>query len=194
MLRYTVKDVFDLHPCCEYTRQRIKSLLPEGYTDLSLTEILELPVKAQDKVWVACALLPVNLLREFICDIVEELLLSVEREFYRQLPVHRKAVESLRTYLDGLLTTKTLCKATEMSGFESESLESAVLAHALSEAGSAVAYACKYDVTFAARSITDIACRLKSLMSVLTLSVHEQTFAAAQVELLRLYAVIAEGE
>ena len=191
MLRYTVKDVFDLHPCCEYTRQRIKSLLPEGYTDLSLTEILELPVKAQDKVWVACALLPVNLLREFICDIVEELLLSVEREFYRQLPVHRKAVESLRTYLDGLLTTKALCKATEMSGFESESLESAVLAYVLSEAGSAVTYA---HVTFAARSITYIACRLKSLMSVLTLSVHEQTFAAAQVELLRLYAVIAEGE
>jgi len=59
MKTWTVEEMVAERPCPEYTRERMAELWA-GREALTLAEILDVPIAAQDRVWVAClpAVLP----------------------------------------------------------------------------------------------------------------------------------------
>jgi len=59
-MKYTTKDILELDPCEEYTREKLEELW-EGKESLTLREILELTIPIVDKNWVIPRLVSVEI-------------------------------------------------------------------------------------------------------------------------------------
>ena len=164
--RYKVTDVLKLIPGPSPKVNHLQRLLPAGRKTLTLQEVLELDIPAEDKVWFGLRKLPKPLVFEIACDFA---MAAAEHDGDAQVKQH---VKDTRRYLDtGLLY------GSPRAVHKQPNLEASCAAYAARAARCAVFEELS---TVYATSSAKYARHSGSMT------------AAQQVELVRLYAVIAE--
>ena len=186
--RYTVLDILKLKPCQGYdTVEKIKYLLPPRRTRLSLLEILELNVSALDKLWLGSRLLPVRFVRELVVDCVESGFPAADWCGAIYDKRMRRCIDMVRKYLDGHATLKELSCAA--SAAASAARDVYVTSHGRCNA----MYCAAWAVRLAAKTAWVTASEVpNAAWEALVEACRAGVGAPDQVELLRLYAVLAE--
>jgi hypothetical protein len=123
MKKFTVQDIMDLNPC--YSREKISALGSE----MTLVEICNLNIAAQDIIWVVCRLIHVDAARQFAVDCAEQV-----AHFSDDVRV-KDCIETIKRYLTGESTLDELKSAADAA------YAAGAAAYAAYAAGDAAAYA-----------------------------------------------------
>lgn len=102
--------------CLIETYPEVLEVIPEKCESLTLLELLELPLAAEDLVKVACTLLPEKLAGEFACAVAKSALPCYE-QLYPEDERPRKSIEAGRRFADGEITAEELYDATLQAWF-----------------------------------------------------------------------------
>ena len=72
-MKITVKDIMGKNPCREYSEERVTKLW-NGRESLTLVDILDLDIPADDRIWAVSRFLPTKEVRLFAADCAESVL------------------------------------------------------------------------------------------------------------------------
>ena len=132
MKTYTIADIMALRPCNRYNTARVTEIFA-GRPALTLLDILDLDIPAEDRVWVATRLLPEREARLFAADCAER---ALERERASGREPHEaswRAVETARRYARGEATRGELGTAAEDAARAAEDAAARAAAYAAAE-------------------------------------------------------------